>query len=300
MTSKTFFFLSPHLDDVVLSCGGLMYHLAAQGHAVWMITFFTADLPAGAPPSWLAQRNHRAWQLTEQPFAARRAEDLQAARTLGVQTRHLGMLDAMYRAEADGSPRYPHNTVGVPLNLLHREDIQAQLGSHITDLIHSAKNQKEITLFCPLGAGGHVDHRLVRQAVEKSRGENALWYYEDYPYACKGSALQQVFENSVMPDPGGWQSAAVHLSETEIDRRIQATGCYTSQIAGLFPSLFERGVEIARTRLPGATAWLRVRPNRTAALRRMNDQIRQYLQPDGVERYWQWAAPIPLSTNPWD
>ena len=48
----------------------------------------------------------------------------------------------------------------------------------------------ERVLVATLGAGGHVDHRLVRLAAEAVHGAGLL-YYEDYPYAAKWRAVRR-------------------------------------------------------------------------------------------------------------
>jgi LmbE family N-acetylglucosaminyl deacetylase len=55
-------FLSPHLDDAVLSCGGLLAQLTQQGQAVRVINIFAGIPPANRPLSAFARYQHRQWQ----------------------------------------------------------------------------------------------------------------------------------------------------------------------------------------------------------------------------------------------
>jgi len=98
METDLHLFISPHLDDVALSCGGYVRRISEAGKKVVVVTVMTADLPKG-PVSWLARRNHLAWHLGDAPFALRRGEDEAAVRALGATHRHLGLLDAMYRRD---------------------------------------------------------------------------------------------------------------------------------------------------------------------------------------------------------
>src|SRR5688572_14693830 len=113
---QVYVFISPHLDDTVLSCGGLIHQLASTGEQVVNVTVITADQPDDVPFTWLAGRNHAAWALGNKPFAQRRIEDANAAAILGMESVHLGMLDAIYRRDADGHPLYTTSTVRVPVH----------------------------------------------------------------------------------------------------------------------------------------------------------------------------------------
>ncbi len=70
-------FLSPHLDDAVLSCGGLLAQLTQQGQAVQVINIFAGIPPANRPLSAFARYQHRQWQktLADPPFQSRNNEE---------------------------------------------------------------------------------------------------------------------------------------------------------------------------------------------------------------------------------
>ena len=89
--------VSPHLDDAVLSVGGLLW-LLKDRFQVEVITVFSADPPEAMSPL--------ATTLAGQPgstiSAVRRAEDEHALATLGVGHRHLGFEDAIHRGPPKG------------------------------------------------------------------------------------------------------------------------------------------------------------------------------------------------------
>ena len=60
MSKRVHLFVSPHLDDVALSCGGYVRYLTRAGELVIVLTVFSADPPAGTALSWLARRNQTA------------------------------------------------------------------------------------------------------------------------------------------------------------------------------------------------------------------------------------------------
>src|SRR4030042_1789814 len=146
-------FLSPHLDDAVLSCGGLIARQVATNDVVTVLTV-SAGEPGRLPLSALAQSRHARWA--------------QLAAWL-----------------AEGCP-------------------------------------PDAEVYCPLGLGGHVDHRLTRAAAEQTG--RPLWYYRDFPYAARGGQL-----------PNGWtlpgQETIVSLSPEEVQTWGDAITEYRSQLS---------------------------------------------------------------------
>lgn len=239
-------FVSPHLDDIALSCGGLVRRLATQGQQVVVATVCTADRPAGQPLSAAAQHVHWEWQLgDDQPYAMRRAEDEAACAALGATPVHLGLLDAIYRHDDAGAPLYTSNFIG---GQVAEHDWQ-----HFFPLLKAALQphmRHAQRIYAPLSIGGHVDHVLVRQAVEEIAGDAPLLFYEDYPYAGKTDWQDSGVTTGLAPLPIG-------LSEAEIAARIHAISQYPSQMFALF--------EQAAT---------------------MPAKVRQYVGEAGGEKYW--------------
>ena len=80
-------YLSPHFDDAVLSCGGLIWEQAKKGKAVEIWTICAGDAPPGLL-SPLARECHQLWGVPspELLVPTRRIENLEAAVTLGAST----------------------------------------------------------------------------------------------------------------------------------------------------------------------------------------------------------------------
>ena len=89
--------LSPHLDDAVFSCGGLMAQLVDSGWCTVMATAFTATvLPVTGFP--LACQLDKGLSAEVDYMALRREEDRRAASVLGVQdVRWLDLPEAPHR-----------------------------------------------------------------------------------------------------------------------------------------------------------------------------------------------------------
>lgn len=290
MTAPTYLFLSAHLDDAVLCCGGYIHRLACAGERVIIATVFTGDLPEGESIPWVARINLAAWGLDNAPFAVRCQEDRQAAQILGAQVCHLGLLDAMYRRDRMGKPFYNQVTVGVPVPAEDESTTGAQIQDAFHALIDSCGGMAGLRVFGPLGAGWHVDHLLTRRAAEAVFGAEHIGYYEDFPYAVRPGV--NVRPQTEEDQPGllrkSWQPRNVALSSVEIQARIDASACYVSQIPGLFPSNLERMKEIARRRLPFTSRLLNQPPDARAARQRMETSLRTYIERIGGENFWNY------------
>jgi LmbE family N-acetylglucosaminyl deacetylase len=278
MSKPVYLFISPHLDDAALSCGGYIFRLTAAVERVVIVTVVTADAPAGTPLSWLMQRNHRAWRLGDTPFAARRQEDAAAAKVLGAHYVHLDLLDVMYRCDEAGRPFYTKNSVRVPLHPQDGPNQERLVRQKLQEL--SRTYGDDLRVFCPLTLGEHVDHIIIRRAVETWVEPARISYYEDYPYAGQARIALADFT------PPDWRSTTLKLTPAEIEARIAAVACYTSQVAGLFPSPLERWLEIARARLPLIGSYVDWPPDWRATRQRMASSLMAYITRVGGERYW--------------
>jgi LmbE family N-acetylglucosaminyl deacetylase len=271
-------FVSPHLDDAALSCGGGIARLVRAGVRVTVVTVFTADQPPGIGLSTLARRSHSSWGVGSQPFEVRRVEDDDAMRLLGAESERLGMLDAIYRRSASGEALYAD-----PLAPLALEDTAQFLPGLVAALRGSAAAKPQARVFCPAGMGGHVDHVLTRRAIERVADAEAIVYYDEYPYSARPGVSA-----SGADGPGAWPSQNLALTDEELETKIAAIACYTSQLRGLFPTTAERVREIASARIPGIGHYLDRSPDATASAERMATRVRKDLAAMGGERY-RWS-----------
>ena len=87
-------YLSPHLDDAALSCGGT---IAASPDRALVITLCTAP-PSETNFNAVAVEFHAEWGLApDEVLHVRRAEDAEAMTILGVDYVYADWLDAIYR-----------------------------------------------------------------------------------------------------------------------------------------------------------------------------------------------------------
>jgi LmbE family N-acetylglucosaminyl deacetylase len=240
-------FLSPHLDDIVLSCGGLIVELLQQGERVEVMTFFAADAPKPLPDSPLIDNIHQRWGLGDNPFLERREEDKRAFQALGSVKPHFGdWQDCIYRLGKSGQPLYV--TDDHIFGTIHPED---PLRSTDIDL---TLWQDELThLYIPLGAGNHVDHQLLRQKanmwIEKVSTTVAVFWYEEYPYSSEAGEVNvshsgeearlsgvTAVKTALSWSPFDVVSQVYAISEDALHAKIEAIKCHYSQISTFWHS----------------------------------------------------------------
>lgn len=222
-------YLSPHLDDAVLSCGGLMARQAAAGDSVLVVTVCAGD-PGEAPPSELARMLHERWGGSPSPVGDRRSEDRVACGRLDASVLHLDIPDAIYRLGPAGAPLYPTE-----------EALTSPVSPAEADLIQKVAERLQTAcppgrLYSPLALGGHVDHRLTRTAAE--RLGRPLWYFRDFPYASRNPTYP-----GELPRPPG-REASLQLSAEEIQTWAAAVSEYRSQISTFWPDEYSLYQEI--------------------------------------------------------
>lgn len=224
-------FLSAHLDDAVLSCGGTIRWLVRRGCRVVVVTVF-----AGVPTGWptpAARAARKALGRSAGDVARRRAEDRTACTTLGVEAVHLSFLDSIHRRHR-GRPIYRARAAvfGEPATADH-----ALLAAATQALRELDEWTHADTIHVPLAIGQHVDHQLARRAAEaaarlprNSVQPRSIRYYEDIPYVL-GDA-------EALWRPGlacGLEPLVHALDEDCLNSRIAAINCYASQLPALWP-----------------------------------------------------------------
>lgn len=219
------YFLSPHLDDVALSCGGLVKRLVNQGQQVVIITVCTADWPADRPLTPAIKKEHDQWQLGDWPYQARRLEDAAATHLLGATALHLDLPDAIYRFDDQDQPLYIKDFIGVPPNPADWKRHAIALAGRLGEIIR----EDTAPIYCPLAIGRHVDHSIVRHVTEVLFAKPRIIYYEDYPYADQPAA--KVTETKSLTNP---HSTQIALTVGELKARIEAIACYESQVKVMF------------------------------------------------------------------
>ena len=225
-------YLSPHLDDAALSCGGAIARHSNDGARVLVATICTAAPSAQEPLSSFAQQHHQMWGLAPgRAMAARQREDLVALERLDADAYHAGLLDAIYRLPAI----YTNNDMlfGTPAP----DDPLLYATHQLIAALHG--RMPHATFYIPLAIGNHVDHQIIHSAARDSAGI-AMAFYEDFPYVTWPGALEQR-----MAALGQKFIASTINIDATLARKISAIDAYVSQLNSLFDDPSARAQIIA-------------------------------------------------------
>lgn len=229
---QTCIFISPHLDDAILSAGGLLSSLSGKTKII-VINVFTKsvdDKPTLSAWKYVkAMRYKKAKKLYED----RRKEDKKAFAQINITPINLGFTEALWRKKTGMIA----NTLGkllpefcsiYPIYRLHitagkiakaDEKIMAEITKQITVII---TQEKDPVIFAPLGIGKHVDHCIVRKICANAFGKKVI-YWSDFPY--------NVRENNFGTPPLGYKKEAFSYN---ILKKNTLITFYKTQITGLF------------------------------------------------------------------
>jgi LmbE family N-acetylglucosaminyl deacetylase len=211
-------YISPHLDDAVLSAGGLIYEQARTGRHVEIWTV-VCGFPNETEISPFAQELHFEWGCTsaEETVRSRRNEDRRAAEIVGATAVHFDVPDCIYRRGRDGNWLYSDVFVAP-----HPDE--ADLPTHITATI-AERLERGDKVICPLAIGGHVDHVTVRRAVEALG--RPLWYYADIPYLLNNPSALEPLQMQM-------QATRRKVSSEGLTAWQDGIAAYASQVGMLF------------------------------------------------------------------
>jgi LmbE family N-acetylglucosaminyl deacetylase len=227
-------YLSPHLDDAVLSCGGLIHQQVTTGQRPLVITLFAAQPPGDMLLSDFAQSVHARWSNPAELVPARWAEDQAALATLGADYLRLNYLDCIYRGRQHGEEAdWYYNSEDAIFGEVHPAEggLPAELAVALSELIPPGDG---VTLYAPLTVGNHVDHQLTFAAALILRAHGwRVQFCEDYPYIETEGALSAAL---AARDAEHWRSVLVPLDEDDVAAKILAISCYQSQLEVLFDS----------------------------------------------------------------
>ncbi len=218
-------FLSPHYDDIALSCGGTAALLSSSGRTPEVALIFGDHPDRNVPMTVFAEELHRQWGMsaTEVIDGRRREEEL-ASITLGACARFLPFRDAIYRGD-----RYQSDDelFGAP------SPDEEEIADKICDELQiTSRDEKRTRVYAPLAIGRHVDHQHAYRAglCLHKRGYE-VWFYEDLPYSLRPEHVSERADflalDLITPGP------VVDVS-SEWDRKIDAIMAYPSQLAVIF------------------------------------------------------------------
>jgi len=235
-------YLSPHLDDVVLSCGGTIHRDARKGLRSLVVTIFAGSPSRGAVGP-LARELEERWGVGSDPMAERRREDVVAVGRVGAEPVHLHHLDCVYRPDkATGGSLYPYEEdIFGPV---HPQEAEYHL-EILQDLQPHLERSPEALVVAPLAIGHHVDHVIVfRAALHLAAQGTHVCFYEDYPYAAE---RQSVARGLPPVEDARWESETSVIEDADLRAKQDAIAAYRSQISTFWCSLEEMRRQVACT-----------------------------------------------------
>ena len=224
-----YIYVSPHLDDVPLSCAGAICRQQGQGLAILVVTVFAGD--PGPPFSPFVESVHRLWHAhQERPYQVRKEEEREAMALLGVDYAWLDWLEILYRDPelSDASDFFCEP--GADVVSSRDAELFTKLRAWFADAALAYPGARFVV---PLGLGMHRDHQFVFQAARDTLERGRVRYFEDFPYATYYSQ-DELLE----------YARSFDLSPIEVDisgcleLRIAACGAYRSQLPTLFYRAF--------------------------------------------------------------
>jgi LmbE family N-acetylglucosaminyl deacetylase len=216
-------FLSPHYDDVALSCGGTASLLAHYGHRPTVHIIFGGGPSESTALSDFARFQHHRWGLDHAAVAVRREEETTAAELLGVSVEVQSYADAIYRGE-----RYIDDELLFGDPVPDERDMPMQIVAELLGRLHGRDSTR---IYAPLAVGGHVDHRHAFQVGMELAGDGwAVWFYEDQPYALDRHLIEERIATA-----GDIQFLLEEVDVSETWRtKIDAIMVYRSQLPVIF------------------------------------------------------------------
>jgi len=228
------YFISPHLDDAILSAGGLLSYLSSRTK-VTVITLFTTA--SKRPYTFIAKRIlQKDWGASdaEDIFKKRQEEDKKACKMVNASYIHLGFTDATWRKKTNPNRMilalsnllpetihlypYPNTTI------IAKEDkiLMKTIGKRLSEIIDPGKEYK---MFAPIGVGKHIDHIIIRDICLKTFKKPILW--EDFPYNLRWKVDKKFLKKT---------SLEKIIWDKDLLKKQKSIEVYKSQIKALFPN----------------------------------------------------------------
>ncbi len=227
--------VSPHLDDAVISLGGLIQKEPCNTKVV---TIF-----AGTPEKQLSCFWDKmcGFKNSTEALIARKKEDDNALRYIGMPAdavRHFAFLDNQYR-------------VANKATKADEKKLQNDIGAVVNDIIRE-QGSRSIRVYIPIMAS-HEDHRMVRDAVIEARAK-FLWdkaavtifFYQDMPYfflAYRKKCVLNPFSSaenrldSLLLKNAESDPELIELDAKQFETKLSAMKKYVSQFRPLFSML---------------------------------------------------------------
>lgn len=212
--------LSPHPDDAVWSLGGWLADRNAHEEVV-VVSVFDGDEGASAGSGDREDVN-QAWRRFVSP-SLRRNEDKRALELIGGRVESLGFIDAAMRRDANTAYIFDRLEALFDMREIGKEDLLLRVARSVSACLEPGD-----AVFAPLALGGHVDHRIVKDAA-RMLPQGITGWYADFPYARN---IAESDMDKALQSIGG----TVRPAQVDVDFDVwrRAALSYRSQVVRLF------------------------------------------------------------------
>lgn len=225
LKNKRIYIISPHQDDAVLSCGGLMAQLSGKAD-ITVVNLFTNG---NKGPYTLSAK--RFLNMLKEPdavrlFEKRKLEDKTVLTKLKAKIINLDLEDAMFRRKNVSVigkivPEFDHV---YPTYRWHFSKGISKIDYALADVEERLKKivKSDDIVLAPYGIGGHVDHMIARRVCEKNFKSVIL--YSDFPYNVRTSYFGTKGRNFDR-----------FILKPDLSAKEKLVKMYETQFLGLFP-----------------------------------------------------------------
>jgi len=231
-------FVSPHLDDAILSAGDLIAYLSKRT-TVEVVNVFTKPSPRPYTLSARSFLRQCGYKDADKLFQDRTREDIKVFSALGIKPHYLDFVDSTWRKIQNiGFIRrvlgkiipelnhiYPVHRLHIINGRVSSKDkaMTVQLSRKLETI---TSKYKKFYVFCPLAINSHVDHTVVRNVCTKTF-KNNLIFWSDFPYNVQRKIDKQEIDKMKLK---------LFLWRDNIIRKKKLISGYKSQFRTLFPN----------------------------------------------------------------
>jgi len=175
-------FFSPHIDDAIFSCGGLILKLLKQKRRIAIINIFTkANDHKSKTDSIKQELKKNNFKSAKKLYSSRKKSEREIARKINVDVFFLDFEDGLFRKNIDGFlyPSYK-NLFSGKINK-NEKDIIEKIKNKISPFTNNCK--KETAIYAPIGIGKHIDHIITKKVIKQINKNLNIFLWEDIPYS---------------------------------------------------------------------------------------------------------------------
>ncbi|HWY79085.1 MAG TPA: PIG-L family deacetylase [Candidatus Sulfotelmatobacter sp.] len=219
-------FISPHSDDAILSCGGLIENLIGKTSITIINVFTSAHKGPYTLSAKVFMKSSHGSNDARAFYQERVAEDRKVWSQLSLTPQNLGLEDALFRKKQKTSflgkllPEIDHIYPTYRWHILKSISSSDPAIILLKKKLSPYRRQKNL-IFAPYGIGNHADHRLVRKICEELFDNLIL--YSDFPYNIRLNTYGEPL-----------RKGDIFRIKPSIDKKIKLIAGYKTQFQALF------------------------------------------------------------------